>query len=63
MIMMASSQYIPTVIKYTKLLAESINSVKNAAPDADICVQKELLVEASNLLAEAQAALKTLRNW
>jgi glutamine synthetase len=61
MIMMASSQYIPTVIKYTKLLAESINSVKNAAPDADICVQKELLVEASNLLAEAQAALKTLK--
>ena len=61
MIMMASSQYIPTVIKYTKLLAESINSVKNAAPDAVICVQKELLVEASNLLAEAQAALKTLK--
>lgn len=60
MISMASSQFIPAVIKYAKILADSINSVKEALPEADISVQKELLEKASELLAEAQEALHKL---
>jgi glutamine synthetase len=62
MIMMANVQYIPAVIKYTKLLAESINSVKDAMPEANLYVQKELLLESSRLLVEAKTALQTLQN-
>lgn len=62
MISMASKQYIPAVIKYTKLLADSINSIKDAAPEADVSVQKELLMETSKLLSEAQEALDVLRD-
>lgn len=61
MIMMASVQYIPAVIKYTTILAESINLVKEALPDADISVQKKLLMETSKLLADTQLALQSLR--
>jgi len=60
MVSMASSKFIPAVIKYTKILAESINSVKEAVPEADVSVQKELLVKTSKLLAEAQEALQKL---
>lgn len=60
MIMMANVQYIPAIIKYTKLLAESINSVRDAMPEANLYVQKDLLVESSGLLAESKSALKTL---
>lgn len=60
MISMASSQYIPAVIKYVKLLADSISAVRNADADIDTNVQEELLKEASDLLAEARAALKDL---
>lgn len=62
MISMASSQYIPAVIKYTKVLADSINAVKEAAPEADISVQKELLIKTSGLLTEAREALQKLRD-
>ena len=62
MIMMTSVQYIPAVIKYTRLLAESINAVKDAMPDANLYVQKELLIESSRLLAEAKTALQTLQD-
>ncbi|HHU73200.1 MAG TPA: glutamine synthetase type III, partial [Clostridiales bacterium] len=36
MISMANLKYIPSVISYTKKLADSINSVKAAIPDADV---------------------------
>ena len=62
MIMMASVQYIPAAIKYTKLLADSINAIKGALSDADISVQSDLLKEASGLLTEAKKALKTLQD-
>ncbi len=62
MIMMTSVQYIPAVIKYTKLLAESINAVKDAMPDANMYVQKELLMESSRLLAEAKTSLQALQD-
>ncbi|MBB2182256.1 glutamine synthetase III [Lachnospiraceae bacterium MD1] len=61
MISMASVQYIPAVIKYTKRLADSINAIKEAVPDADISVQTSLLKEISSLLAAAQTALKKLQ--
>lgn len=61
MISMASVKYIPSVIKFTKGLADSINSVKAAVPDADISVQTDILKETSTLLAKSQAALKKLQ--
>ncbi len=62
MISMASVKYIPAVINFTKTLADSINAIKAAAPDADVSVQTELLKEASGLLVQAQAALKKLQD-
>lgn len=61
MVEMASRKYIPAVIRFTKGLADSINSVKSAVADADVSVQTELLVKTSKLLAEAKAALKELQ--
>ena len=60
MIHMAGKKYVPAVVKYTTMLAESINSVKTACPAADISVQQELLVRVSSLLTEAQSALAAL---
>ena len=60
MISMAKVRYIPAIITYTKKLADSINSVKSAAADADVTVQSDLLREVSELLAKAQAAVKNL---
>lgn len=59
MIDMAGKQIIPAVIRYTTVLADSINAVK-AACDADVSAQTELLCETSDLLSEARAALKRL---
>lgn len=59
MIDIAGKQIIPSVIKFTTALANSINSVK-AACDADVSVQVDLLKEVSSLLAETKAALKKL---
>ncbi|GHU43671.1 glutamine synthetase [Clostridia bacterium] len=59
MIDMAGKQIIPSVIKYTTVLAKSINAVK-AAADADVSTQVELLNETSDLLAEAKNALAKL---
>ncbi len=59
MIDIASKQIIPAVIKYTTTLANSINAVK-AACDADVSVQTELLIEASDLLSDVKVALAKL---
>ena len=56
MINIAGKQIIPAVIQYTTRLAESINQVSAALPDADISVQKKLLKEASTLLGQAENA-------
>lgn len=61
MVDMASRKYIPAIIKYTKVLADSINSIKAACPAADVSVQTELLTEVSSLLAKAQSALTALK--
>ena len=60
MIDMATKQYIPAVIKYTTSLADSINSIKQACPEADLTVQTSILKDCSSLLAKAQKALIAL---
>ena len=57
MIHMASKRYIPAIIRYTTNLAGSIGSVQSICPEADVSVQKELLVKTSHLLKKAQNAL------
>ncbi|MDE6661918.1 MAG: glutamine synthetase III [Lachnospiraceae bacterium] len=59
MIDMAGKQIIPAVIKYTKSLADTANSVKAAGADASI--QVELLKVVSEKLAAMQAALTKLK--
>lgn len=60
MINMAGKDIIPAVIKYTTVLADSINSVKAALKDADTSVQEELLAEVSAYLADTKVALSKL---
>lgn len=60
MIDMAGKQIIPSVVKYTTELANSLASVNNACPEADTSVQKELLLETSDLLSEMKTALAKL---
>ena len=62
MIDMASKQFIPSAIKYTRELAGSINSVREACPEIDLQVQIDILTEVSKLLADAQKALMKLKN-
>jgi glutamine synthetase len=62
MIDMAGKQYIPSIIKYTTSLADSITKVTQACPEADVSVQTELLKKTSSLLAQTQSALKTLED-
>ena len=61
MIDMAGKQMIPAVVTYAAELADSMNSVAMACPEADTSVQKELLVETSALLAQSQKALNQLK--
>ena len=58
MIDMASKQFLPAFIKYTKTLADTVNAVKAAGVDAS--VQTETLKEVSALMAETKAALDVL---
>ncbi len=62
MISMASCKYIPSVIRFTTRLAESINAINDAVPEADNSVQIELLMSTSKLLREAQDALNRLKS-
>ena len=55
---MASKQFLPAFIKYTKTLADTINAVKAAGVDAT--VQTEALKEVSALMAETKVALDRL---
>ena len=61
MIEMASKKYIPAIITYTKNLADSINAVKAAVPEADSSVQVNLLKEVSTLLTKTNEALNNLK--
>ena len=59
MIDMATKQIIPAVIKYTTVLADSINQVKAVGP-IDVSVQTDLLKKASKLLKEVNSAMNKL---
>lgn len=59
MIDMAGKQIIPAVVKYTKVLADTINAVKAAGADAS--VQAELLKQVSKKLEAMQKALVKLQ--
>ena len=54
MIDMASKQFIPVVIRYTKSLADTVIAVKTAGADAS--VQAETMEEVTKLLIEAKEA-------
>ena len=56
MLHMASKHYIPTVIRYVKELAESVNAVRAACADMDVSVQEDLLRRVSALLKCAGTA-------
>lgn len=58
MIDMASKQFLPAFIAYTKTLAETVIAVREAGADAD--VQSEILIEVSALLKETRDALRHL---
>ncbi|MBQ1172380.1 MAG: glutamine synthetase III [Lachnospiraceae bacterium] len=58
MIDMASKQIIPAVVKYTKVLADTINAVKAAGADAS--VQTDLLKQVTKKLEAIQKALVKL---
>ena len=58
MIDMASKQFLPAFIKYTKTLADTVLAVKEAGVDA--AVQTEALKEVSALMAETKAAQDVL---
>ena len=59
MIDIATKQIIPAVIRYTTVLADSINAVK-AAGVTEVSVQAELLKKCSALLKETNEAMHTL---
>lgn len=54
----SAKQIIPAVVKYTKSLADTVLSVREAG--ADTSVQKELLTETTRLLKETKAAFTAL---
>ncbi len=59
MIDIATKQIIPAVIRYTTVLADSINSVR-AVGDYDVSVQTDLLKRSSSLLKSTNSAMGTL---
>lgn len=58
MIDMASKQFLPAFIGYTKTLADTVNAVKAAGTEAD--VQVEILNEVSKYMKETRDALRHL---
>lgn len=58
MIDMAGKQIIPAAVRYTKVLADTVNAVKAAGADAS--TQEEILREVSGKLSAMQAALRKL---
>ena len=59
MIDMATKQIIPAVVRYTTVLADSINAVKAAGP-VDTSVQMDLLLKTSKLLKSTNSAMGKL---
>ena len=61
MIHMAGKHYIPAAIHYNTRLGQSIAAVTAASAEADLSVQKSLLIRCSALLSEASKALEALK--
>ena len=59
MIDITRKQIIPSVIRYTTVLAESINQVRSAC-EADVSTQSQMLLEVSDLLAQTRLGLSKL---
>lgn len=57
---MAARKFIPATIKYTKMLAESINEISSALDETEADTEREMLGECLELLGDARRALKTL---
>ncbi|MBR2045808.1 MAG: glutamine synthetase III [Agathobacter sp.] len=57
MVDIATKQIVPAVIRYTTVLADSINSVRSACPEAPVGVQTSLLKETSKYLEETKKAM------
>ena len=60
MIDIATKQIIPAVIRYTTVLAESINSVKAVSGAIDVSVQISLLEKSSGFLKDTKEAMDKL---
>ena len=60
MIDIATKQIIPAVIRYTTVLATSINQVREVSSELDVSVQTELLGKASELLRDVNERMKAL---
>ena len=60
MIDIASKQIIPAVIRYAKSLADAVNVI-GSVEGADISVEKDLLLQTTQLLKETQTALGVLK--
>ncbi len=56
MIHMAGKHYIPSVIRFITRMGDSVNKASAACPEADMSVQKDLLLRTSELLKNAQIA-------
>ena len=59
MLDITTKQIIPAVIKYTTVLARSVNAVR-AAADVDVSVQLDLLQKCSELLSQTKKAMDVL---
>ncbi|MBR1635775.1 MAG: glutamine synthetase III [Lachnospiraceae bacterium] len=60
MIDITRKQIVPAVIRYTTVLAESVNQVKAASKEADASTQSQMLFEVSDLLAQTRLGLSKL---
>ncbi len=60
MIDITRKQIIPSVIRYTTRLADSINAVASACSEANVSAQQSILVEVSQNLAEVKSKLDNL---
>ena len=61
MVDIATKQIVPAVVRYTTVLADSLNAVKAACPEAPVSVQKSLLIDTSTLLEATQIAMHHLQ--
>ena len=60
MIDMAKHQILPAAVKYSTLLAQSINAIKSASASAYVSVQEDLLNQLCSILVSFKAKLNTL---